>query len=60
MEEKLEEPRHVTTRDSMLQQKAQPTIRSKEDYVATWKEYVMTQSLVLVTLSRQKDNSIMT
>ena len=33
----------VVTRDSMLQQKVQPETKIKEDYVATWKEYVATQ-----------------
>ena len=49
----------VATRDSMLQQKVQPVTRSKEDFVATWKEYVATQSSVSAiqgntTLLRQR------
>ena len=43
----------------MLQQKVQPTTRSKEDSVVAWKESVATQSLVSAiqrntTLSRQQ------
>ena len=36
----------VATRDSMLQQKVQPTTRSKEDFIEIWKEFVETQGSV--------------
>ena len=42
----MSQGKFVATRDLILQQKVQPTTRIKEDYVATWKEFVATQSLV--------------
>ena len=53
----MSQGKFVVIRDSMLQQKVHPTTRIKEYYLATWKEYVATRSLVLAiqdntTLSR--------
>ena len=55
----MSQGKFVVTRDSMLQQKVQPATRIKEDYVATRKEFVTTQSSVSAiqgntTLSRQR------
>ena len=55
----MSQGKFVATRDSTLQQKVQPTTRSKEDSVTTWKESIVTQSSVLAlqgntTLSRQR------
>ena len=38
----MSQGKFFATRDEMLQQKVQPGTRIKEDYVATWKEFVAT------------------